>query len=75
MEQWAYMIDTPAPFEPPAVWWAFLRSLRDLDQNDLGVQDAKQHAIEHLAWVSEDLPFWDRLARREAKQSLSETSP
>ena len=54
MKSPSYMIDTPSPFDPPAVWWKFSRSLRDLDQDDPMVKDAKQLAVEHLAQVSDD---------------------
>ena len=48
----SYSIDSPSPFDPPAVWWEFLASLRGLDQEDPMVKDAKQQAVEHLAQVS-----------------------
>ena len=51
--QW-YAIDPPGPFDPPKVWWAFLRRLRDLDQDDEMVKDAKQLAVEHLARMASE---------------------
>ena len=37
----SYIIDPPGPFDPPEVLWAFLRRLRDLDQNDETVKDIR----------------------------------
>ena len=55
MDNPSYSIDLPGPYEPPAAWWEFLTSLRDLDPDDPMVKDAKQRAVEHLAEVSEHL--------------------
>ena len=35
------IIDPPSPYESPEALWAFLRSLRELDQEDPAVQDAR----------------------------------
>ena len=43
----SYAIGTPGPYDPPEVWWAFLRGLRDLDPNDPAVQDARRETL-HL---------------------------
>ena len=48
----AYIIDPPTPYDPPEVWWAFLRRLRKYDPNDPAVQAARADAIRHLV-VSE----------------------
>ena len=37
----SYMLDPPGPFNPPEVLWDFLRRLRDLDQDDEMVKDAR----------------------------------
>ena len=47
------MIDPPTPYDPPEVWWAFLRRLRKFDPNDPAVQAAREDAIRHLV-VSEE---------------------
>ena len=44
----SYAIDTPTPYDPPEVIWAFLRSLRDLDQSDPSVQDARRDVLQYL---------------------------
>ena len=49
----AYIIDPPSPYDPPEVWWAFLRRLRHFDPNDPAVQAAREDAIRHLV-VSEE---------------------
>ena len=50
----SYAIDLPSPFDPPKVWWTFLRSLRDLDQDDEMVQLAKTRVVEHLAELASE---------------------
>lgn len=35
------LIDPPSPYEPPEALWDFLRRLRDLDQEDIAVQEAR----------------------------------
>lgn len=37
----SYLIDPPTPYESPEVLWAFLRGLRDLDQEDIAVREAR----------------------------------
>ena len=37
----ASIIDPPSPYEPPEVLWAFLRRLRDLDQEDIAVREVR----------------------------------
>ena len=54
MKHPSYMIDTPSPFEPPEVLWAFLRSLRDLDQDDPMVQAARQDVLRYLVVRNHD---------------------
>ena len=51
----SYMIDPPSPFEPPEVLWAFLRGLRDLDQEDPMVQDVRL-LVGRLLVVNHDRP-------------------
>ena len=41
MKSTSYIIDPPSPYEPPEVLWAFLRSLRELDQDDPAVQSVR----------------------------------
>ena len=54
MEHPSYSIDPPSPYDPPKVWWGFLRRLRDLDQDDPMVKSAKSLAVEHLARVASE---------------------
>ena len=44
----AYMIDAPTPYEPPEVWWVFLRRLRDLAPDDPAVQAARCQVLGYL---------------------------
>ena len=41
MKEPSYLIDPPSPYEPPEALWAFLRRLRDLDQDDPAVQEVR----------------------------------
>ena len=41
MKTSSYLIDPPSPYESPEVLWAFLRSLRELDQEDPAVQSVR----------------------------------
>ena len=41
MKELSYLIDPPSPYESPEVLWAFLRSLRELDQEDPGVRSVR----------------------------------
>ena len=54
MDNFSYSIDPPSPYDEPRVWWVFLRSLRDLDQDDEMIKDAKQLAVEHLAEMASE---------------------
>ena len=38
----SYIVDPPGPYEPPEVLWAFLRRLRELDQEDPAVQEVRR---------------------------------
>lgn len=49
-----YLIDPPTPYESPEVLWAFLRELRDLDQEDPVVQDVRLQVGRHLVIESHD---------------------
>ena len=44
----SYIIDPPTPYEPPDVLWDFLRSLRDFDQDDVAVQEARLQVGRYL---------------------------
>ena len=50
----AYIIDPPSPYEPPEVLWAFLRCLRDLNQEDEMVQYARLQVGRCLVVVNHD---------------------
>ena len=52
----SYSIDPPSPFEPPEVLWAFLRSLRSLDQDDEMVQNARLAVGRYLVVENHDDP-------------------
>ena len=42
------IIDLPGPYESPEVLWAFLRRLRNYNQDDPAVQEARQQVMEYL---------------------------
>ena len=48
------MLDSPTPFDPPEVLWAFLRELRDLDQDDEAVQRARLQVAAYLVVENHD---------------------
>lgn len=50
----SYMLDSPTPFDPPEVLWAFLRELRDLDQDDEAVQRARLQVAAYLVVENHD---------------------
>ena len=50
----SYMIDWPTPYEPPEVLWGFLRGLRDLDQDDIAVQEARRQVGRYLLVETHD---------------------
>ena len=52
----SYIIDPPTPFDPPEVLWEFLRRLRELDQDDPAVQDARLLVGRCLVVESHDEP-------------------
>ena len=50
------IIDPPGPFDEPKEWWAFLSSLRELNQNDPAVQEVKEQVMEYIRQGSESTP-------------------
>ena len=50
------IIDPPGPYASPKELWAFLSSLRELNQNDPAVQEAKEQVMEYIRQASESKP-------------------
>ncbi len=46
---WGYLIDPPSPFDPIEEWKKFLEQMRELPQDDEGVQAAIEEAEREIA--------------------------